>query len=113
MEFVRRLKIPHFRGIFMRDGMPKRPFKRECGIINLDTSTGSGTHWTAYSKVDRSTNYFDSFGNLQPPIEFIKYLGSDSIVHYNYRKYQNYNTNNCGQLCLEFLYNFYNKKHIK
>lgn len=98
----------------MRDGMPEKPLKRECGIINLDDKSNSGTHWTCYCKDDLATYYFDSFGNLQPPEEFIKYLGSDKNVYYNYRKYQKYGTQNCGQLCLQFLYDFYNnKKHIK
>lgn len=97
----------------MRNRMPKKPLNRECGIINLDASEGTGTHWVSYCKESGSTYYYDSFGNLQPPEEFIKYLGSDSTVYYNYKKYQDYGTNNCGQLCLQFLYNFYNKNHIK
>lgn len=93
----------------MRDRLPRKPLKQECCIINLDDDAGKGTHWTAYCKVNKHTYYFDSFGNLSPPEELIKYLGSDSTVYYNYKKYQDYGTNNCGQLCLEFLYDFYNK----
>lgn len=94
----------------MRDQLPKKPLQRECGIINLDDHEGPGTHWVAYCKEKTSTYYFDSFGNLQPPYELIKYLGSDSIVYYNHRQYQTYGTTNCGQLCIQFLYNFYNRK---
>lgn len=97
----------------MRDRLPKKPWKQECGIINLDNHTSPGTHWTSYCKQNKNTYYYDSFGNLQPPGELIEYLGSDSNVYYNYRKDQGYKTSNCGQLCIQFLFNFYNKKYIK
>lgn len=87
----------------MRDNLPKtRPFKNECGIVNLDSETGSGTHWVAYYKKGNHIEYFDSFGNLQPPKEIINYLGEQ--IHFNYTCYQNYDSFNCGHLCLNFLY---------
>ena len=82
--------LPHFRGVFMRNSLPKKPHKRECGVINLDDESGPGTHWVAYNKRDKNVIYFDSFGNLQPPLEVIKYLGEK--VQYNHDRYQNYNT---------------------
>jgi len=45
---------------------------------------------------------FDSFGDLQPPIELMIYLNVAS-VKYNLNKFQDYNSYNCGHLCLEFL----------
>lgn len=94
--------IPHFRGVFMRDHLPKQPQKYECGIVNLDESSGLGTHWVAYCKKDNKIEYFDSFGNLQPPLEIINYLGNN--IQYNYKSYQNYNSFICGHLCLQFLH---------
>lgn len=87
----------------MRDRLPKRPRKRECAIVNLDNSAGPGTHWVAYYKKNDYIEYFDSFGNLQPPLEIINYLGFN--IRYNHTAYQNYNSVNCGHLCLKFLYN--------
>lgn len=86
----------------MRDNLPTKPKKLECGIVNLDVSTGSGTHWVAYHKSTNQIEYFDSFGNLQPPSEIKKYLGSS--IQYNYKQYQKFNTVVCGHLCLKFLY---------
>lgn len=86
----------------MRDTLPKQPYQRECGIVNLDSSFGSGTHWVAYKKNKNHKEYFDSFGNLQPPQEIVKYLGKN--IQYNYTQEQNYNSLNCGRLCLKFLY---------
>lgn len=92
----------------MRNQMPNKPLQHECGIINLDDKDGDGTHWTAYCKTNQKAYYFDSFGNLHPPNELMTYLGSDVDVFYNHDQYQSYGTTNCGQLCLQFLYNVYN-----
>jgi hypothetical protein len=86
----------------MRDGLPSKPWKRERGIINLDGSTGFGTHWVCYNKVDSCVTYFDSFGNLFPPQEFVHYMKNCNIS-YNRDNYQSYGTVICGHLCLLFL----------
>ena len=89
----------------MRDRLPSHIRKHETGVINLDTYKGEGTHWVAYCKYDHTINYFDSFGNLKPPPELIKYFkDGENCILYNYDRYQNYNQINCGHLCLEFLY---------
>lgn len=88
----------------MRDQLPKTPWRKECGVINLDSNSGPGTHWVAYFKANKIVEYFDSFGNLQPPTDVISYLGNNII--YNYKRYQKMNSFNCGHLCLKFLTNF-------
>ena len=67
--------IPYFRGVFMRDGLPRKPKKNECGILNLDDSNGQGTHWTCWFKRDKNRIYFDSYG-LITPRELQSYLKS-------------------------------------
>lgn len=108
LHHVDRLKIRHFRGVFMRDRLPIKPHVNECGIVNLDSMTGPGTHWCAFCKKGRNVYYFDSFGNLRPPVELLNYFGSDCKIYYNNLKYQNYGTFICGQLCIKFL-NHFNK----
>jgi hypothetical protein len=49
LRYIKILNIPNFRGIFMRNGLPKRIKSKETGIINLDDKNGPGTHWTAYT----------------------------------------------------------------
>lgn len=105
INFVKKTKIKYFRGVFMRDKLPKKSRQVECGVINLDNDSGPGTHWVSYYKNKGLTEYFDSFGNLSPPKEFIKYIGSKSKITYNYKQYQSYGTFICGHLCLQFLYN--------
>lgn len=85
----------------MLNELPKRPFRNECGIVNLDRSDGAGTHWVAYYKKGSQVEYFDSYGNLRPPCEIVNYLGDN--ITYNYNKYQKNNSVICGHLCLDFL----------
>lgn len=89
----------------MRNSLPKNgPLVNECAIVNLDDSSGPGTHWVAYRKNGKQIFYFDSFGDLRPPMDLIEYFNVDQIK-YNYKKYQDYNTYICGHLCLKFLCN--------
>lgn len=89
----------------MRDALPKRPRKYESAIVNLDSIKGSGTHWVCYMKRGDKVFYFDSFGNLRPPIEMYKYFGPSAGILYNYDRRQRFNSVICGHLCLEFLTN--------
>lgn len=88
----------------MRDTLPASgPRWRECAVLNLDLNKNRGTHWVAYKKNGNVVKYFDSFGNLKPPVELIRYLGRIKIIYNNYH-YQDYNEITCGHLCLQFLY---------
>lgn len=92
----------------MRDNLPSKIKKKERGIVNLDNLKGRGTHWVAYKKDDKDIYYFDSYGDLRPPLEIEQYLLSDGRggqVKYNYCRYQREIDQNCGQLCLKFLSN--------
>ena len=100
LEAARKLKIPNFRGVSLRDTLPKKPKKKECGILNLDDTSGSGTHWVAWYKNGDEKNYFDSYG-LQPPNELIDYLHSPIL--YNTERVQPYDQVFCGHLCLYVL----------
>lgn len=48
----------------MRNLLPKHPKYNESVIVNLDNSTGKGTHWVAYKKRGYNVLYFDSIGNI-------------------------------------------------
>lgn len=105
-RYAELLRIPHFRGVFMRDYLPPVVNENETGVVNLDSINGRGTHWVCYSKRGYEVEYFDSFGNLRPPLELQNYFNSGShrvVIRYNYFPRQNENTVNCGHLCLDFL----------
>lgn len=88
----------------MRNSLPASPHKNELGIINLDTSKGAGTHWVSYIKHNKNVEYFDGYGNLQPPLEVKKYF-SKCFIQYNDDNFQGGNLFNCGHLCVKFLFN--------
>ena len=67
------LEIPHFRGAFMRDILPQYPFNVESGIVNLNTSDQSGSHWVCYYRNGSDRFYFDSYGQIIP-VEIQRYL---------------------------------------
>lgn len=88
----------------MRDALPiGGAHRNESGIVNLDDAANPGTHWVAYAKRDNRVVYFDSFGNLRPPKELVRYLGDGVTIEFNRTSYQTYDQNICGQLCLQFL----------
>ncbi|XP_077282380.1 uncharacterized protein LOC143908564 [Temnothorax americanus] len=102
-QLAKRMRIPYFRGVFMRDSLLIGGIRRnESGIVNLDNTEGLGTHWVAYAKRGDRAIYFDSFGNLRPPRELTQYL-ENNVIEYNRTPYQRYDQSNCGQLCLRFL----------
>ena len=99
-DAAKRLKISTFRGVFLLDRFPRKPNKKECGIVNFDKSDGPGTHWVAWYKNGKTKIYFDSYG-VQPPIEVVKYL--EKPIHYYTDKLQPVGQVFCGHLCLHVL----------
>lgn len=103
-------KVPcisqYFRGVFSKDeicSILKKPKKVESLILNLDNSSGPGSHWSTFFKSGANVVYYDSYGNLSPPKELVTYL-KNCEVSYNRERDQADNTFICGQLCLCFLY---------
>lgn len=105
--YAKQLAIPYFRGVYMRDELPGKVHEKECGIVNLNTSRQSGSHWVCYYKDGRHQKiYFDSFGQITP-IEIQKYLKSNTefkndkaVIQRNTDVVQEINTRVCGHLCL-------------
>ena len=94
----------------MRNSIPKEIKCKECGVVNLDSTEGNGTHWVAYYKNDDECIYFDSFG-LDAPIELQQYLGNP----YRYQTFQLQDAEDsiCGHLCLHVLNELCNGKIFK
>lgn len=99
-DVAKKLKIPEFRGVYVRDRLPDKPRKNECAVLNLDDSAGGGTHWVAWYRNNSKNWYFDSYG-LQPPIELRRYLKDP--VFYNTESLQPKGEVFCGHLCLYVL----------
>lgn len=86
----------------MRNTLPIKPHMNESGIVNLEPSSKLGSHWVAYKKRGHTVYYFDSFGDLRPSQEIIRYFKSSRLL-YNYQAYQTFESVICGHLCLLFL----------
>ena len=56
INWVNKLKIKQFRGVFSRDNLPNQINEPEVGIINLDNHIGPGTHWVCYRN-DKNVAY--------------------------------------------------------
>ena len=104
INWVNKLGIKYFRGVFSRDNLPDKIKRLETGIINLDSHIGSGTHWVCYRNVDNHVcEYFDSFG-LMMPNEVQSYLqtSGDKLV-YSSDEIQERDSVLCGYWCLYYL----------
>ena len=95
-----RLGLPNFKYYCKDELTGKHPDNIECGIINLDNSSGEGTHHTCYWKNGSDKYYFDSYG-APPPKELIKYLKRP--IMYSQYQIQGYNDTNCSEWALYIL----------
>ena len=110
VDAAQKLKIPYFRGVYLRDTLPMKTKRKECGILNLDSSDGTGTHRVAWYKNDKARYYFDSYG-LQPPNELVDYLHSPIL--YNTERVQPKDQVFCGHLCLYVLKHLGEGQHLQ
>ena len=107
LNYVKELHIPHFRGVFMRNNLPKSPHENECGIVNFNTLSEPGSHWVAYYKKGQNRIYFDSYGQVTLD-EIQKYLKKENemeqqVIQRNTDIVQLPGTSICGHLCLYVL----------
>ena len=104
IDWVKKLKIKHFRGIYSRDNLPQKMKKDEVGIINLDSQIGPGTHWVAYRNGDKYVEYFDSFGLIMPK-EIMQFMStSGKRLMYSGDEIQERDSVLCGYWCLYYLF---------
>ena len=107
LDYAKQLNIPNFRGVFMRDELPNKPWKNETGVVNFNSSLEPGSHWVAYYKNGKQRIAFDSFGQVILA-ELRNYLKTeneknDAVIQRNTDIVQKYNTQICGHLCLYVL----------
>jgi len=108
-DAVKKIGLKNSRGVFLRDTLPKKPKRNECAIMNLDDTSGDGTHWVAWFKHGDKKWYFDSYG-LTPPTELNNYLGD---VLYPTEQIQPRQEVFCGHLCLFVLKEMLKRKHLQ
>ena len=101
------VNIDDFRGVFMRDTLPRIAHQKECGIVNFNTSEQTGSHWVCYFKDGMNQRiYFDSFGQvtLDEVQKYLKgkeeYRKGKAIIQRNTDIVQRINTHVSAHLCL-------------
>lgn len=109
MDLIKHNKLNHyFDGVYSKDELPTlKPTKFY--IINLQDSSGPGTHWTAFHYSKLQSIYFDSYG-FPPPKEVENKIGN---YIYNDSDIQDFNSSACGfyALCfIKFLHDKPNKE---
>ena len=97
IDAAKKLSLDGFRGAFLRDTLTAKTKLNEYGNLNLDSSSGDGTHWVMWFKKGKDRFNFDSYG-VQPPSELIVYLKSQ--IFYNSERVQQNGEVFCGHLCL-------------
>ena len=50
IDAAKRLSLSGFRGVLLRDTLPRKAKLNECGNLNLDSSSGDGTPWVMWLK---------------------------------------------------------------
>ncbi len=113
LDYVEKIKIPGFLGVYMRDTLPSKNWNRkvsQSGIMNLNTSKQRGVHWVAWSCIPgNGIYYFDSFGQ-DIPHELLIYLKSKKQIkndipniQRNIIVVQTTDSSECGRLCMYVL----------
>ena len=97
IDAAKKLSLYGFRGVCLRDTLSKKSKLNECGILNLDSPSGDGTHWVIWFTKEKDKFYFDSYG-VQSPSELMAYLRSS--IFYNSERVQQNGEVFCGHLCL-------------
>ena len=97
IDAAKRLSLNGFRGVFLRDTLPKKEKLNECGILNINSSSDDSTHEVMWFKSGKDKFSFDSYG-VQTPSELIAYLTSP--IFYNNERVQQNGEVFCDHLCL-------------
>lgn len=107
-----------FAGVFMIDTLPKKIKNFENGIINLDVSTGPGTHWVCYFNDPKYKyiEYFDPFGeyiynkmklkkDYIPEIikNFLHKSNNKIMIAHNDSFLQKPTSVKCGLFCMKYI----------
>ena len=50
IDAAKMLSLDGFRGVVLRDALPTTTKLNECGILNLDSSSGDGKYWVMWLK---------------------------------------------------------------
>lgn len=92
---------PYFGGIYMKDEIPRLQHQKFY-IINLDSSTGNGTHWVlVYNVAPDEIFYFDPMGIPYPPRNVLDAMRkTKKPATFNIDDIQSMRSESCGYYCM-------------
>ena len=61
IDAAQKLSLYGYRGVFLNYTLHKNVKLNECNVLNLDSSTGDGTHLVMWFKKGKNKFYFDSY----------------------------------------------------
>ncbi|XP_070167574.1 uncharacterized protein [Polyergus mexicanus] len=103
-QLARRMHIPYFRGVFMRNNLLINGVRQNESTIvrySLGSVCKEGRLYTVMPETGPAAHGSE---NLRPPNELVEYFGQNvANIEYNHTSYQNYNQSICRQLCVRFL----------
>ena len=88
-------------GTFSKDNVPVLR-NNQSTIVNLDYSSGKGTHWISYKRINDKIFYFDSYGVAYIPDIIKKQYPKHKFICNIYRIKSIY-SNQCGSYCILFV----------
>ena len=88
-------------GTFSKDNVPILK-NNQSAIVNLDDSSGEGTHWLSYKKINDKIFYFDSYAvSFIPDIIKNQHPNHKSIC--SIYRLQSLDSNQCARFCILFV----------
>lgn len=98
----------NFIGCFPVDQLPNVDMSKHVKfslVVNLDVSTGPGTHWCGIYYRKKKMFYFDSFGK-PPSSSYLKKWCKNYVnrVYFNNLKHQKNSSLRCGGFCCWFIF---------
>ena len=101
MDIANNYDLP-LNDVITKDKIPKKLLEGFY-IINLDDSTGQGTHWVVLCKRGKEICYFDSYGAPPSQMLFETIKKGHKHAWYSDLIIQDYNSVMCGYYCLVFM----------
>jgi hypothetical protein len=108
-ELCKEFKIPLVACV-AKDILRKINLKNGGYVINLDDSTGVGSHWTGLYVKDYDCCYFDPFG-INPPLDVLRFCKGKTLI-INKDQIQKLDQSCCGYYCIAFLYYMHRAKGV-
>ena len=101
---------PEYGGTYSKDMLPKKMQLNKFYIINLDDSTGAGSHWAMSQMDSKQAIYFDPFG-VVPAVNILKFMRTPKKpMYYSTTTLQDMKSELCGYYCIYIIEQMVNNR---